>query len=516
MSKLHAQLALFGAIDEIVTRTADPEISATVERFLPGTTGLGQRGWYRELTRFLSQRALEPPDAGGEGQPRVGAVRMPNYSQALDLIQNQFVEEFPPAQDEGPAPPSVLLGALFASAIIGQLRPMIPDGLAFPGWDKTLNPLERVLSVAVSEEGSFPPPSGSPPPTSPVGPQPLPPVAELPTEADLLGVADREAFRQLIDRPAMIKTADGDPLQGPIPSTGVLRRVNGQWCSLLTTDWPQPAITLEEMKKIVDPQNWPKLCDFFVGMTPQPDLQQDVSRGWARVLETVSGDRTQWQLRTALKYWKGVSPPGDGIFINYDLDNPRMGDDKLVEVDSGFIWVTPLDPDAPASGVRIRTSKAVRIRGLSPTATAALAFAFGWGDASHDMLAKNAKKPLKNGVDFGAPSVEREPEPADDAVDAMKGPDVVNPAALLEEAEHLEMLDGWRGALIGNVAKEVGAFIDEVAHPLASDLAGKWSDGMTAEDIEGFGTAAGSKLTKFAVATFGAAASALRSPTDDD
>ena len=55
MSKLHAQMALFGSIDEVVCRSDDHSYRGHVEKFLPGTTGIGQRGWYGELQLFLSK-----------------------------------------------------------------------------------------------------------------------------------------------------------------------------------------------------------------------------------------------------------------------------------------------------------------------------------------------------------------------------------------------------------------------------------------------------------------------------
>lgn len=47
-----ALLALYGALDQAVTGTGDAEIEATVERYLPGSTG-PNAGWYDELLGFL-------------------------------------------------------------------------------------------------------------------------------------------------------------------------------------------------------------------------------------------------------------------------------------------------------------------------------------------------------------------------------------------------------------------------------------------------------------------------------
>ena len=300
----------------------------------------------------------------------------------------------------------------------------------------------------------------------------------------------------------------------PIPCTGALRRVDGQFCTVLTTDWEQPDLSLAQMKKIIDPHNWPKLCDFFVRMTTRRKLTPDTSRGWSRVLETVSGDATQWQMRTALRYWKGLTTPDDGIYINYDLDHPRTGDDNVVEVDSGYICITPIAQGNPAAGVRIRTSKAVRIRGLSATATAAVGCFFGWGDAASQMLVDQTKNPPHGCRDFGKPSV------ATDAViltGKTSGKGAGSPAEqatkeILAAAAAVGLPDKWRGAMIANTAKEANATIDVLA-PLATDWLTRWSEGVSEDDIKEFGERAGRTLTDRAVAMFGAAAVAVRPPS---
>jgi hypothetical protein len=526
MSKLHAQLALFGAIDEVVSKSENPGIAATVEAFLPGTTGPGQRGWYAELTRFFSRDELRPREPDGSPTHDSSPVRMPDYLQAMAELRDEqflgvpFPQPLPPeARQDASAP---LSRSLYASTILSKLA-LIDANLPIPGWDPvTADPLNLLLPVAQGSSGGptpsplppSPPPGGFPPPPPPP-PGPAPPA---PFRDEFLGVADRIAYQALIQGLSLSRTMNADVGNRPLPCTGVLRKVNGQYCSVLTTDWLQPDITLDEMRAVIAPENWPHLCDFFVRMTPQTRLALDNSRGWSRVLETVSGDRTQWEMRTALKFWKGLTPPGDpgdAIYLNYDLDDPRIDDDPLVEVDSGYIWITPIDPDHHENGIRIRTSKAVRIRGLSATATAALGCFFGWGDAASQMLVEKAKTPPKGVVNFGKPSVEA--APAVGVVATLAKPAKAPTARpskkeILAAAQKVEMLDGWRGALIDNMRKEVDSFID-VATPLANNLSQRWSDGLTAKDIQEFGENAGREMTKYAVALFSAAASALQPPS---
>ena len=78
MAVLRSLLAMYGAFDQVATQTQDPEMRAMVEKILPGTTGPGQRGWYKEIQDFVrrnSAESVEFPSAhdamreltGGEG-----------------------------------------------------------------------------------------------------------------------------------------------------------------------------------------------------------------------------------------------------------------------------------------------------------------------------------------------------------------------------------------------------------------------------------------------------------------
>ena len=92
MPKLHSQLAIFGAIDKEVTdaknrlrageddRDADKDMAVIdlATRFLPGTAGFGQHGWYRELTTYLNRTAIRKSE-----EP----VRFPTLGEALGELR---------------------------------------------------------------------------------------------------------------------------------------------------------------------------------------------------------------------------------------------------------------------------------------------------------------------------------------------------------------------------------------------------------------------------------------------
>jgi hypothetical protein len=499
MSKLHAQMALLGTIDEVVEKSENPTTLKIVESFLPGTTGVGQRGWYRELKRFLNRDELAPTG----GITRTGSVFLPGIDNAVSELN-----ALPQAGEF--ASPAMQSRALFAATVLSIVGANEPNA-RIEGWDRSgQDPLEALLPfVTRGRSNPFPP---LPNAESGSSDDPLVQLKDA-----LVKVTNRQGYfdlTQMLTRDEMqLDPEVSDMLKRPVVCTGALRRVDGKFCTLLTTDWESP-FTLSEVKARVDPHNWPDLCDFFEKMTDQAPITPDQSRGWARVLESVTGDPAQWEMRTALKFWNGLSKPGEGIYVNYDLDNPRVGDCKLVEIDAGYIWATPINPADPDSKVRIRTCKQVRIRGVSTTATAALACGFGWGDAMSQMFAENLGK---HPTDFVA---SKESAPADtgkgNASSVQKPPDGQQSAEdVAAAAEEVELLEGWRGAIIEAMRGQMSTGID-TATKLGTDFAVRWSDGdgFGLEDVTQFGKQCGDEATKYAADAFKAAAAALQPKTD--
>ena len=181
-----------------------------------------------------------------------------------------------------------------------------------------------------------------------------------------------------------------DAMTRPPLCTGSLRRIDGQVLHRADNGLgyrlhARPVSRDHSSTKLA------QVVHFFASMDQQDPFDPDISRGWTRLLEGVSGDPTQWQMTTALRYWMAELDSG-GIYLNYDLDNPRVSDCKLVEVDAGYLRVIPINSGADPI-VKIRTCKQVRIRGVSSTATAALACGFGWGDAMSDMFEDGVTNP---------------------------------------------------------------------------------------------------------------------------
>jgi hypothetical protein len=499
-------MALLGRIDEVVCHgTLKDETVKMIESFLPGTTGIGQRGWYGELELFLQRKELLPRDeATGDTIRRSGPVVFPSYTDALAELRAA------PTLEEKAASPSTRSRALYAATILSKAALLEEGELPVPpGWDPSQqvpDPLDELMPTLVRSTS-----------------EPLPPIPNIETPPTGDPVEDLKAALREVRSPAeyaavtaFVAKAGVDPeladvLDRPVVCTGALRKIDGKFCTVLTTSWDSP-FTLAQIKKIIDPLNWPDLCDFFVTMDPQTVRTPDASLGWSRVLESVSGDPKQWQMRTALRYWKGVVKDKDGsetgIYVNYDLDElPRVGDCKLLEVDAGFIWATPHTPGDDKSLVRIRTSKQVRIRGVSLTATAAMACGFGWGDAMSQMFGET---PATTKQTWSASVLQAKPSNAGQSTQKQPS-DSQTEDEIDEAAEDVELLVGWRGAIIKAMQTQMTAGIER-AKSLGTDFAVRWSDGdgFSQDDVNKFGTRYGKEMTEYATGMFEAAGAALQ------
>jgi hypothetical protein len=355
-------LALYGALDQAVTRTGEWQIEAIVERYLPGSTGKNA-GWYDQLLGFLASNAhdfAERPE-----------VQVPNLRDALTTLQNRR-EVTLAGEREGLTTVQLsrmayALGAL--SHLPGSYRPS--------DWpEQSDQEFSRTLEVA-----------GGPP------------------NSGLLDVLRRD-FDSRTDWPQVMQFAkqsqliDGDVAVVPLCQTKLMT-VRGHLCVVLTTAFESTTVSLDELKNVIDPLNWAKcLPSFFCSMQPK-DKRPD---GWSRVLEHVSTTcpiEGTPQMVTALKYWKGQSQ-GEQLqqptaWVDYALDDDPLpdanGDGRMV-VDEGFIRMTSTADDSASTspGVRVRTRKVAGFRNLAYVPAAIFACVMGYGDEGVDMLLGGVQK----------------------------------------------------------------------------------------------------------------------------
>jgi hypothetical protein len=381
MSILHSQLAIYGAIDDLVLQaregkngTTDRAVLAAAAKLLPNSTGFGEAGWYRELEQFINRKRVRVADSPltfpGLGDATAELIKVPAMSgHELEHVRDPngtggFEAQTAYNFTYDPVLARAGYGA-FALLKLGQIA----------GWDKLdkklSDDLRAVLSVAVR---SF---------------DPLADDKGVGKTDDIMANIDKVNTRQ--DWTTRVEAAVSRRFAADSkPCFGTLEEINGKYCSTVVTDTPDPGLSVVDIEEIVDPMNWSICSKFFCKMSQNKPNRN--STNWSRVREEIGAECGKYHLTTDLIFYK-VRQLDGSIFINYDID-PDRKDPGYVEVDNGYIYVSPDNDqnDPKKKGVRIRTSKQEHVNGLSPCATAALACLMGWADAGKEMLAGTARK----------------------------------------------------------------------------------------------------------------------------
>lgn len=495
------QLGLFGEIDAEVVRArhrgnpTDLAIIDAVERLLPNTTGYGQAGWYAELQQFLDTKSHRKAEAE---KP----VQLPTFDQSLSSLQDfsSFgTDRHPLVEARGETVSNVVVrnavatGAAYPSMVlakIDQLRNRAADPEVPAGPSRLREPLDILCAI---------------PGAGPRAPRDIPASAIAGTQFDAIN-AKLGLINERRDFVSVLADDLGeDVAKKCLTCFGMLEEVDGQYCSTIYTDHCEPGLTIADVRRVLDPRNWPECCDFFHEVTLQdPDVTMN---GWSRVLETISPEPDDYLLQTALLFYYGEFDDG-GIYLNYDIDPSKQRDAGLVEVDSGYIWVTKLSP-GDDRGVRIRTSKQERVNGLSPTATSALACHLGWGQISRDMLAGKALEIVDD--------IRTRGSIAEIEADAKYFPFEVSPPQQLPETDRLPPGPTPAKASLppnfGDTVRDAAALADKVIDRAATTwgrAATLWLDGLTRKDVTAIVSDVGADAVAIAEAIYDTAADNVR------
>jgi hypothetical protein len=525
LNLLQSQLSFYGAIDEAVLFAKEGHgehphaVLRTVGILLPGTTGFGQAGWYGELQDFANRPGVRNPDFPTP-------VMFPSVEQSIQYLQaadhearRQLAtaalggteptpeptpqprteppsEPLPPAPPEATATPAALperIGpeaytsyhdpVLARSAYAAMVLERIADLGGLPPQLTAIPDLPaQIMAPAVAYWG------GTPNQFNPGNPR------SDPTVRSLLNHAKRTNSRQSWHGFATRKVNQKFANQS-LPCFGTLEDFGGQYCSTLYTNTTDADLKVDDIKKILDPRNWKLYSKFFCDVAAQNP--PNTGSGWARILETIGPECAEWRMKTALLFYYGSDDKG-GIFLNYDLDPIRDHDSGMVEVDNGYIWVTPFNAtdDPSQKGVQIRTSKQERVQGLSPTATAALGCLLGWGTYANDLLSGTASEVLKSGI----ATVPFQPTKltGKEKLSGVGQP-VDEPAQLPPDFGHA----------MGDVRTLLNNQIDR-ARDLTAEAADRWMDGMTLEDVKEITKDFGKYLEKFAAEAYKTAESNVK------
>ncbi|MBI3213960.1 MAG: hypothetical protein HYZ38_09085 [Mycobacterium sp.] len=402
MSLLHNQAALFGAIDDEVVsakkRLADPNsttlaadraIVQIVEGFLPGTTGFGRSGWFREIADLFARTATSEehglsvfPDLD---EAIAGLQRLPSQRERSDSAPS--ADSFEERKPYIPANDPVLARAGYAAMVLNKVYSAKADGHAAPpGLLDVMATAVRSFSFVSRADGLID--------DQLIGDDAIESIAERLFVAD--GISTRgewlmlAASQQGFDEASATRSFEF--AQSAEVCYGRVVKSKGKYCSIVTSEYVAPDVSVAAIENILDPINWKECSKFFSSMTMNQPARTKLS--WSRVNEQVSAEPAKYHLEVDLLFWKAKHQSLDGsLLVNYDMD-PQQKPSCLVEVDNGYILVTPENDDGNGQkpGVRIRSTKCERIQGVSTSAMAALACVMGWNDAGREMLAGTARK----------------------------------------------------------------------------------------------------------------------------
>ncbi|OBJ33197.1 hypothetical protein A5631_06965 [Mycolicibacter heraklionensis] len=351
-------LALYGALDQAVTNTGNPEIEAVVERYLPGSTGVNA-GWYEELLGFLA--SLDHRE--------VGAPAVPDLGLALTTLQTGDGSATD-AQSQ-PLTAVQMSRLVFAIGALSHLPQYYPPDR----WDEQF---AATLTGVGAAHGS-----------------------------DLLSLL-RRAFHERSDWPDVMHIAVSAGLirtdVAAVPLCQAKPKiVRGRLCVVYNTQFTSTAVSLDELKNVVDPLNWHHCLPFFCYMQGWPARPD----GWSRVLEhcsTTCPIAGTPQLVTPLKYWKSAGVEGQPseptACVDFALDDDpatgEHGDGRMV-IDEGFIRMTATEGDSASPGVRVRTRKVAGFRDLGWVPAAIFGCVMGYGDQGVELLLGGVAKRAQAG-----------------------------------------------------------------------------------------------------------------------
>jgi hypothetical protein len=533
LNLLQSQLSFFGAIDEAVLFAQEghgkkpDEVLQIVGTLLPGTTGFGQAGWYHELHDFANR-------PGVRNRRLRGRVAFPSVEQSLEYLEAETAEDrmrlataalatVPPSEDttedttERPSEDTIE-DATEPPRTPAALPERVADSQYTAYHDPALarSAYAAMVLARIAHLGGMPPQLTAIPdlPAQIMGAA-FNLWAGTPDQFDRNDPTSNPIVRQLLNFAKRVKSrkqwhsftaklVNQKFADQSLPCFGTLELFGDQYCSTLYTNTTDDTLSVNDIKKILDPRNWKLYAKFFCNV--QAQTPADTVHGWARILETIGPECAEWHMKTALVFYYGSDGNG-GLFLNYDLDPDRQNDSGMVEVDNGYIWITPLNGTNPSQkGVRIRTSKQERVQGLSPTATAALGCLLGWGTYANDLLSGTATEVLKNAAIVTEPFV----------LTVLSGNEKL--AGVGQPVAGPPQLPPDFGHAMGDVRNLLDHQIKR-SQKLAANAGDRWLDGMTLDDVKEITKEFGKVLEKFAVEAYKTAESNVKpqvSPTNNE
>lgn len=445
-------LEVFGALDH-------ESFGPRVDKFLPGSSA--NTGWYSELEKFLygDNAKTTPPDLYAALQRIADADE-----QASNEADGRRLNQVQKAR------------LLFALGTVAHLNQFVPEA-SLPSLTNGDHIQTAKNALAAVGPGSFDLQQRR---------------EKADNDFDLFITNAKETFASKRDFPGFRKTQGvvneligKETSETALCDTSVIS-VRGIESVVVETVGRSDEVTLNNLKKIIHPLNWPQNSpDFFLSMA---ENGAELPQGWHPVLEKVclipDLQIPGFEMTTPLKYRTCDDPVNPSeAHVDYDFDESRFdsGDHK-VRVDRGFINMLATSPGGnPAlPGVRVRTIKVVHIEGISPFLQERLVCVSGYGTFSSNFLFGPALNPPAAAVPFTGPAANERAPAAQPAAGAPAQPGGDSPTPTPHAVPGAVMM--WTDTLQDLTTDYVG-------------LAEKWCDGaLNMTDIVDFSKRVGGKL----------------------
>ncbi|HET8661464.1 MAG TPA: hypothetical protein VFM55_21010 [Micromonosporaceae bacterium] len=175
-----------------------------------------------------------------------------------------------------------------------------------------------------------------------------------------------------------MRAAGDSVLRSPRCRVGAIETANGRVSSLVTKFCP-PGLAIDQVRPLLDPGNWPRLCDLWRSMERLEPVEPTGPRRYLEVMGQPATDG--WQLRTCLEFVLRERATGTAS-LGYRLSTDQTEGDGRVVVDEGSILVR-----RQGDRVCVTTAKRLRFAGLNlPASVAVVMRALGYAAIGEDMV----------------------------------------------------------------------------------------------------------------------------------
>jgi hypothetical protein len=460
MATLRALLEVFGSLDTAVINSNDPRVGEIADLFIPGTSSNTE--WYRELEAFMVPVADEHGNGARTEANAVDALKEINF----DRTQ----ETRPPTIPE-------LSRLVYAIGAIIRIKSVVPSA-PLPRLDDPVeendnwNLLGNVLALA-GPDAEFTDNRARLDDTR---------LNEV-TELIANGFTSWRAWYDVSNKLAAMGVLKAEIAAVPLCQAAVVT-VNGIESVVVDTEFSSSDVSLNMLKRVVDPRNWASNYPSFFCKMEDKGLRADK---WRKVKETVGfcylDEPFGRRLVTKLKFHKTTTQETglNTARLDYDLNDPVPDDegDGQITVDRGFInmWTAP-GKGPTDKGVFVRTRKVAHINGLRPYTMKRFVCIFGYAYGTIEMLFGSAQYP-----DMKFPYAEWD-EPVEDPTHTVdptpaKPPGQSNNTAVSTaikiiadcandlSVKNLDLIDSWMSGKL--TVDELANYSTEVGARLASD-----------------------------------------------